>query len=62
MEYLIAHGDLCLNHRPLCKARITAKKRETHRLSDFLANKFLMLMFPFLVIALRRAAVAQCIA
>jgi hypothetical protein len=26
MEYLIAYGGLCLNHRPLSKARITAKK------------------------------------
>jgi hypothetical protein len=48
MEYLIAYGGLCLNHRPLSKARITAKKRETHWVSDFLANRFLMLTFPFL--------------
>jgi hypothetical protein len=48
MEYLIAYGDLCLNHRPLSKARITAKKRETHRLSDFFGQQILMLMFPFL--------------
>jgi hypothetical protein len=25
MEYLIAYGGLCFNHRPLSKARITAK-------------------------------------
>jgi hypothetical protein len=30
MEDLIAYGSLCLNHRPLSKARITAKKRGTH--------------------------------
>jgi hypothetical protein len=36
------------NHRPLSKARITAKKRETHGgVSDFLANRLLMRMFHF---------------
>ena len=26
MEYLIAYGGLCLNHRPLSKARIISEK------------------------------------
>ena len=63
MEYLIAYGGLCLNHRPLSKARITGEKEgNSPGFSDFLANRFLMPMFPFSVIALRRAAVVQSIA
>ena len=50
------------NHRPLSKARITAKKRETQRGFLIFGQQIFDADVPISVIALRRAAVAQSIA
>jgi hypothetical protein len=48
MEYLIAYGGLCLIIARCLRHASQRKRGKLTGVSDFLANRFLMPMFPFL--------------